>query len=193
MKIILVHGIFDNGSLFKTLMQDLGKHGYECFAPSLQPADARLGIADLSQKLDATIQQGCGAEEPIAIIGFSMGCLIARHYLQERGGYQRTKAFFAISGPHHGSLLAHLFTGQGAVDMRPGSAFLTRLDTTEHRLSHMSLYAYHTPFDLMILPSSSAEWPLANNLKVNALAHPLMLSNQAVRSHIREILDQIMH
>jgi triacylglycerol lipase len=190
MKIVLVHGIFDNGGLFKSMVRSLEQRGHECFAPSLHPSDARLGIADLAQKLAREIQHQFGDTEIIAIIGFSMGCLIARHYLQELEGYKRTRLFFAISGPHAGSLLAHCYVGQGAVDMRPHSKFLQRLAATEHRLTAVALYAYRTPFDLMILPSTSSEWPAAENLKIPALAHPLMLSHKAVLSHITKKLDQ---
>ena len=190
MKIVLVHGIFDNGGLFKSMVRSLEQRGHECFAPSLHPSDARLGIADLAQKLAREIQHQFGDTEIIAIIGFSMGCLIARHYLQELEGYKRTRLFFAISGPHAGSLLAHCYIGQGAIDMRPHSEFLQRLATTEHLLATVALYAYRTPFDLMILPSTSSEWSAAENLKIPALAHPLMLSHKAVLSHIMGKLDQ---
>ncbi len=145
----------------------------------------------IAQKLAQEIQRKFGDTETIALIGFSMGCLISRYYLQELGGHQRTRLFFAISGPHAGSLLAHCYIGQGAVDMRPRSAFLQQLDATEHRLAAVALYAYRTPFDLMILPSSSSDWAAAENLKVHALAHPLMLSHKAVLTDIMEKLDQV--
>ena len=82
MKIILVHGIFDKGNIFKHMARKLEADGHECYAPNLKPADARLGITDLAEKLKDFIDQKLVDQKPIAIVGFSMGCLVSLHYIQ---------------------------------------------------------------------------------------------------------------
>lgn len=191
MKLVLVHGIFDNGGLFRHLLGRLSRHGHDCYAPSLKPADARHGIADLAGKLRGLIDARWGPEAPIGLIGFSMGCLIARYYLQELDGQRRGRVLFAISGPHRGSLSAWCYVGRGAREMRPGSAFLRGLEASEHRLAGMPLYSYHTPFDLMILPPASSRWPRAVHLSARAPLHSLMVRDPAVCSDIEARLAQL--
>src|SRR3990167_8736638 len=79
MNIILVHGIFDNVKLFKYMVDFLERSGHKCFVPSLKPADARAGIADLSQKLSDFIDESIGKNEKFVLVGFSMGCLVSRY------------------------------------------------------------------------------------------------------------------
>lgn len=188
MKVFLVHGIFDDGRLFKKMNEYLINLGITTFIPSLKPADARHGIKDLASKLDAYIHQNTNENEPFSIIAFSMGCLISRVYLQELGGSSRCLHFHAISGPHHGSILAYLFFGQGAKDLRPNSQLIQSLIQTQDKLTDLNLFSYRTPFDQMIIPSKSSHWPIANNFITNAPIHRLMLNNQLVLDTIKNNL-----
>jgi len=188
MNIILVHGIFDNGKLFKYMVDFLERSGHRCFVPSLKPADARAGIADLSQKLSDFIGESIGENEKFVLVGFSMGCLVSRYYLQELDGVRRYLAFHAISGPHKGSRLAHFYAGKGAVEMRPGSEFLARLKAGESKLTAIPLFSYRTPFDLMILPSASSHWEIADNYIAKAAVHRYMLRDRFVCNHIKQSL-----
>ena len=117
-----------------------------------------------------------------------MGCLIARSYLQQLGGAQRACALFAISGPHQGSWLAYGYPGQGCREMRRGSAFLQQLAQSVDALGPLPLFAYRTPFDLMVLPSRSAHWPQAHNRVVPSLLHRGMVSSRVVAE---DILSQL--
>ena len=158
--------------------------GHRCFAPSLTPNDGRHGLADLAEKLDVIVKEAFDSEEPLVIIGFSMGCLISRYYLQRMNDARRAKAFFAISGPHRGTLLAYLYPGHGAEDMRPGSVFLQELDASDHSVASLPIYTYWTPLDLMILPPSSSRWDAATERIIWTPLHPLMPSNREVWTDI---------
>ncbi len=188
MNVFLVHGIFDSGKLFKYMSRFLREAGHTCYVPSLKPSDARKGIADLSQKLGDYIIESIGKEEEFVIVGFSMGCLVSRYYLQELSGVDKCLAFHAISGPHAGSRLAHFYFGKGVTEMRPGSTFLTELQKTESRLEHIPLYSYRTPYDLIILPPSSSYWGVAENFVSKAWLHRSMLWDKFVCNHIKETL-----
>lgn len=192
MKIILVHGIFDTGKIFDSLISKLEVNGHQCYAPDLKPSDAKLGIADLSEKLKKYIDQQIGVDEPIAVIGFSMGTIVSRYYLQQLDGYKRTKAFFSISGPHKGTLTAYFYPGEGVKDLRPNSRLLNDLAKSENKLSHIALYSYRTPFDAMIVPSKSSDWLIARNVKTNVLLHNFMLKDRIVCEHIARQLVNFM-
>lgn len=188
MKVILVHGIFDTGKIFDRLVSKLEVNGHQCYAPNLKPADARLGIADLAEKLKRYIDEQVGGQTPIAIVGFSMGTIVSRYYLQQLDGYRRTKAFFAISGPLKGTLTAYFYPGQGVKDLRPNSRLLNELAKSENKLSNVALYTYRTAMDVMIVPSTSSDWIIANNMKTNTLLHKLMVDDRTVCTHITKQL-----
>lgn len=184
-RVVLVHGIFQTQwRCFGFLRKDLEKRGIECLTPSLKPADGRAGLPVMAAQLKREIDARFGPDERLVVIGFSMGGLISRHYLQELGGAKRCDAFFTISSPHHGTEMAHLFYGEGARQMRPGSGFLRQLAKTEDRLGDIPVVSYRTPADLIILPSTSSRWDRAENLSIPCPLHPLMTFSPRVRKDI---------
>jgi len=187
-RVVLVHGIFQSDwRCFGFLRNDLEKRGVECLIPSLKPADGRDGLPVMAEQLQREINERFGNER-VVVIGFSMGGLISRYYLQELGGAKRCDGFFTISTPHHGTKAAHLFYGEGARQMRPGSEFLARLEATENRLGDMPVFSYCTPADLIILPYTSSQWDRAENLCVPCPLHPMMTFSPRVR---RDILGRL--
>ena len=113
MNVVMVHGFGDTGRLFRRMSRTLEERGHACLAPTMSPADARLGIEDLSVKLASFVDGEVPAGAPMAMVGFSMGALVVRHYLQALGGARRTRAFFSIAGPHGGTMNAYLYPGRG--------------------------------------------------------------------------------
>jgi triacylglycerol lipase len=74
--------------------------------------------------------------------------------------------------------------------MRPGSPFLTELQSTQDRLGKMPVTSYRTPMDLIILPATSSIWDRAENLEYPVIMHPLMLNSSKVLSDVeRRLLD----
>lgn len=188
MNLVLVHGILDNGAVFKKMTAHLEHRGIRCYAPSLTPSDGRYGLEELASQLKRRIDREFADAQSLSIAGFSMGAMIARYYLQRLDGYKRTLRFFSISGPHRGSFWSYCVPGKGARQMCPGSAFLLELDNSTDCLRGMELYSYWTPFDLVIIPPTSSIWDAAQNVKINALCHPCMLNNQRLITDICEKL-----
>ena len=187
-KLVLVHGFLDTGWVFRRMKLRLERQGAVCLVPRLRPNDGRGGLAPLAENLKRDIDAAFGPSAKIRIVAFSMGGLVARHYLQLLGGAARCDKLFTISSPHHGTLSARLYPSKGARDMRPGSAFLRQLQSTEGTLRGIQLVSYRTPMDLMILPATSSEWAPALNLDFPVLLHPLMLSDEDVLSDVERRL-----
>lgn len=185
-RVVLVHGIFQSGKSFIPLKKKLEKQGCECLIPTLKPADARDGIEGLAAQLQREIEAKWGKNASIHIIAHSMGGLVSRYYLQELGGYQHCQTLSTLATPHHGTKAAYFYPGKGALQMRPNSEFLQRLDATAYRLKKVRLTSYRTPLDLIILPSTSSHWDIADNRQVWALAHPLVMHTPSVQQHIME-------
>lgn len=189
-KVVLVHGFLETGSAFGTMKRHLEKQGYECIVPKLRPSDGRGGLAALSAGLQRDIEATVRPGERFSIVAFSMGGIVSRHYLQERGGAGRCDYLFTISSPHNGTKAAWLYPTQGAREMRPDSAFLKHLETTEPNLGSMPVVSYWTPMDLIILPARNSIWDRADNVKAYAILHPLMTSSRTVLKDISRRLKE---
>ena len=186
---VLVHGIFEDGRRFKKMKARLESHGIRCFTPKLIHHDGIGGLDFLAEHLKKDIDEAFGKDEKIILIGFSMGGMVSRHYLQQLGGAERCATFITISSPHHGTAAAWAFPSKGSVQMRAGSDFLADLAQTEHRLGKIPVISYRSPMDLIILPTESSVWERAENVSFNIPAHPLMLQSRKVIDDIeRRIL-----
>jgi triacylglycerol lipase len=190
MQVVMVHGIRDTGAKFRRMQPYLEARGHRCLAPSLTPNDGRDGLEPLARQLGDAVDAAWGPQARFALIGFSMGALIARLYLQELGAHRRCDRFFAVSAPMAGSAWAWLGWGEGVRQMRPGSALLRRLDRGVDRLRGTALYSYWTPLDAVIVPPTSSVWPRARNRRIWAACHPCMLWNRALLEDIAKNLHR---
>lgn len=188
--VVLVHGYGDSGKSMAYFARKLNESGFECFAPDLKPADAREGIEDVARKLRTEIVSRYGTDSPVTIVAFSMGGIVARYYLQKLDGAARCRGFFSVSAPHHGTVAAYLANGKGAVQMRPGSAFLRELNADSTACRRFAPVSYWTPLDLMIFPAASCIWRAGENVMVWELSHPQMLGSAEVIGDIMRRLDR---
>lgn len=189
MKVVLIHGIFNTGHVMAWMRNKLTAQGHECFAPTLAPFDGRHGIEHAAQQLKQAIEQRFGTDDNIVLVGFSMGGIVARYYLQILGGAARTEALFSISSPHQGSYLAFLpYPSKGMRQLRPNSELLKLLDEVQQPIANMPLYSYRTPLDLTIVPSRSSHWPLAINKVFKVPLHLSMIFSQRVVDEIIAML-----
>lgn len=187
-KVVLVHGIFEDGHAFHSLKRRLETHGIQCYVPQLKPADGRGGLEKLAEGLKADIEKEFGETDKFALVAFSMGGLVSRYYLQRLGGAERCEKLITVSTPHHGTNTAYTYPSKGAFQMRPGSEFLKDLASTESSLGEIPITSYRTPMDLMILPTSSLVWARAENYSYNVALHPLMLHSKIVLDDIEKKL-----
>ncbi|GIU23936.1 alpha/beta hydrolase [Shewanella colwelliana] len=185
MKLVLVHGIFNTGHVMAWMKKRFEQQGHECFNPTIAPFDGRHGIEYAASVLKSAIDQRFGNHAEIVLVGFSMGGIVARYYLQLLGGAERTRSLYSISSPHNGSYLAYLpYPSKGIKQLRPNSALLQALDCHVDGLSKVQLYSFRTPMDLTIVPSRSSHWPLASNKVFMVPLHLSMIFS-------RRIVDEI--
>lgn len=188
MNIVLVHGFISTGKIFFYIKKKLEAQGHKCFAPTLKPIDAKYGIDDLAAKLKDYIENNSEIDSNFALVGFSMGGIICRYYLQELNGIKRVDKLFTISSPHHGSYMSYLYPGMGMKQLRPNSSFINMLIEKENLLDGLKIYSYRTPFDLMIIPNSSSVWDIATNKKFLSVMHSSMLINSKL---VKEIIKEL--
>ena len=114
--IILIHGLWNTSSIFSSFAPKLDNIGIEYFAPTLEHSYGMTSIHDLTNKLNELILEKYGLEKEIDILGFSMGGIIGRHWLQKFNGYKRTRRLISIGSPHKGTLICLLYTSPSPRD-----------------------------------------------------------------------------
>ncbi|MEW5838212.1 MAG: alpha/beta fold hydrolase [Pseudomonadota bacterium] len=189
MNVLLLHGIFDSGRIFAPMSAALHRDGHRCFAPSFVPADARAGLAPLAEFVAQYVQEELPPDQPFALVGFSMGGIVARYYLQHLGGMARARALVTISSPHSGSVWGYFYPGQGTRDLRPHSALLQGLQASESMLAGLPVHNYWTSFDLTVLPAKHCRWSRAQSEQdVRGLWHRWMVRHPQVVAGVRQQL-----
>jgi triacylglycerol lipase len=186
--VLLIHGIDDTDRLFRRMIPWLQSKGIPVHSLNLIPNNGDAGIDELARQLSAFVGTAVPAGQFIDLVGFSMGGLVARYYLQRLGGLERVQRFIAISSPHNGTWTAFLRRNPGARQMRPGSDFLKDLNRDAAILNRIQSTTIRTPFDLMIIPSSSSELAAARSIRVNVAAHPLMVRDRRVLEWVHRLL-----
>lgn len=180
--LVLVHGLFDTPALFDGLRQRLSGRRDPLLVPHLPHGIGVTPLELLAERLGQQIERRFGRDEPIDLLGFSMGGLIGRTWLQLHGGASRTRRFLSIASPHAGSLVALPWPRRllaGLADMKPGSPLLRRLDTDLEPLRRIDCLSFYIPTDLMVVPGWSAVLPVGACRALPVWQHSRLMAEPA--------------
>ena len=181
--VILVHGIHSDSRDMTRMARHFRAEGREVFTPDLSPNGGQATIEELGKQLATYTATHVKRGRKFDLVGFSMGGLVSRYYVQRLGGAERVGHLITIAAPHRGTVMARMACGAGAVEMRRGSAFLRDLASDEAKLAHVKFTTFYTPLDLVIVPASSSVMPQAKNVRVWASLHPsLILEKRCIRA-----------
>ncbi|MEM6592927.1 MAG: alpha/beta fold hydrolase [Cyanobacteria bacterium P01_H01_bin.119] len=176
--LVLVHGLDDTGRKFDTLAHYLKHEGWQSvYCPTLAPSNGDVPLEQLAQQLVVYVDTHLGADQPFDLLGFSMGGMIGRYYVQRLGGLRRIQRLVLVSAPHRGTWMGYGRSNPGCVQMRPQSAFLQDLNQDLYSLKEVGVSCIWTPYDLMILPATSSDLGLGDRITVPALTHPGMVKH----------------
>ncbi len=172
--IILLHGLFQNRIcwwLVRLRMRQQGIHNV--LSLNLPPwKDVEALTETLAKRVDQLrLEEGV---ERVTLIGHSMGGLIARNYLQIRGGAAKVERLITLGTPHLGSKLAPFAISRMGRDLLPGSEFLTRLAQAPLPES-VKVFSIYSPQDNLVLPTDNARWEDAQNIEVQSIGHTSLL------------------
>jgi triacylglycerol lipase len=191
--VLIVHGIWDSAVRIAPLATALRARGFkEVHAFDLLPNDGRARIEHLAEQVAREVAVLC-KDQPtpqLDLVGFSMGALVARYYLQRLGGKQRVRRFVSISGPHAGTLTAYGLPFAGVRQMRPNSVLLRELQLDPDPFGAVQVHCLLTPWDLMILPSRSGILPGAHSVhSLPVRLHRWMLTDPRVVERVAALLS----
>ena len=176
--VVLVHGIYDTRAKFGAMVDFLTKEGWSVHCLDLVPNDGSASLALLAEQVKQYIDGQFAPQQPVDLIGFSMGGLVTRYYLQRLGGIERIKRYITISAPNQGTLLGYSLPHRGVREMAWQSDFLQDLNQDYCQLlGSLQVTVIWTPFDLMILPPSSSHLEIGTEIILPVLVHAWMVSD----------------
>ncbi len=190
---MLVPGYGDDASILTRLVTFLAEQNFQPHPISLVPSNGRVALDVLAGQIADFVGRRFAEDQPLDFVGFSMGGVVLRYYLQRLGGLGRTQHFVTLGTPHRGSWTSYANNRPGVRQMRPGSQFLQELNSDAHRLGQLCFTSIWTPFDLMVIPAGSSRLAAARNEAVFALHHRALLTSRRSLDRVAEALRRPLH
>jgi pimeloyl-ACP methyl ester carboxylesterase len=145
---LMLDGIWGRPKRFEGLIEMLRE---QCGPAEIFHYDSsgRVPFEQLGTQLAEEIRR---RDQPVNLIGFSMGGLVVRaaHLLDPTLPIR--KAAF-LNSPHGGSLLAYVCPIGGIRQIRPSDSFIQRLKRVEWAIPTLATWC---PWDTMVIPGRSA-------------------------------------
>jgi pimeloyl-ACP methyl ester carboxylesterase len=196
--VLLLHGYGCNGGYWAHLTPMLDaahiSHAWLDLEPMLADID------DFVPKVAGAVEALCrdSGAPCVIIVAHSMGGLVARAYMRQRGGavQARVAHLITLGTPHHGTSLARLAPGRNAMQMRrardaaaaPESDWLQALASSESAATRAAITSICSHHDNIIAPQTSSLLPGAKNIEFGGIGHVALGRNRHVLACVmREI------
>ena len=190
--IILIHGLWNTSSIFSFITSKLDEQGVDYFAPTLNHSFGMTSIVELTNLMDKLILEKYGLQQEIDVLGFSMGGVIGRYWINKFNGYKRTKRFISIGSPHNGTLTSQLvpkYPFRGISEMKINSSLLRDLANYDYFLNGIDCISFFTYWDLMVFPGWRANLNVGEKISLNIFKHRNLVRNPEA---VERIIERLM-
>lgn len=190
--ILFVHGWSSSGSVWDTMVDNFEADGWsasELHTWSYNTSQSNVTTAgEVSDEVDALLA-ATGASE-VDIITHSMGGLSSRYYLKnETGADGKVDEWVSLGGPNHGTSTAYWCFQTSCVEMRPGSSFLTALNSGDETPGAVNYGTWWSPCDSIINPDDSVVLSGATNTETACIGHSALTTDSTVYGQVRDFVD----
>ena len=190
--LVLVHGLLDSPLVFNGLKRCLANRRQPLLLPDLPLRLGLTPVREAAELLGSHIEAAFGREQPLDLLGFSIGGVIARTWVQLLGGHRRTRRLTSVGSPQQGTLTAQPWPGRllgGIADLKSGSPLLTELNGNLDALAEIDCCSFYSAIDLAVLPGWRAVLPVGRTQMLPVWAHPQLLrSMRALKPLTEELL-----
>ncbi|WP_189317279.1 esterase/lipase family protein [Streptomyces brasiliensis] len=191
--VLLVHGLADRESVCAALRRGLGglsagpfiTVSYHAFSPDIRAAARALG-----EQVELASARSPG--RALVLIGYSLGGLIARYYVQRLEGDTYVPLVITLATPHGGTATALLTPPHPLLrQLRPGSGLLTELAEPATGCG-TRFVAFYSDLDELVIPAARGriDHPdlTACNVLVPGVGHLTLPVHQPVIDQVRALL-----
>ena len=190
--LVLVHGLLDSPEVFRPLRRHLGGRRPDLLIPALPMRFGLTPVREAALHLQQQIEAVAPGAGPLDVLGFSMGGVIARSWIQQLGGQRRVRRFIGLGSPQQGTWTAQPWPRRvfrGLADLRFGSALLQELNSDLEGLRGVECHSFYSALDLAVLPGWRAVLPVGTARELPVATHPQLLRDPAaLRPLAQELL-----
>jgi len=187
--ILLLHGLFNNQASWFWLKRHLRKQGFNNIATiNLSSWHNEEVLTELLAKKIDELRHRLGVAK-VHLVCHSMGGMIARNYLQLRGGAGKIERCVFLGVPHLGSKLAPFALSPLGRTLIPGVEFLQRLATAPlpDEVKVTNIYSIK---DNMVLPNANASLPWGESIELDRIGHTALIYRQPALAAVTAALKQ---
>lgn len=170
------------------IYRDLKKAGYAVDGINLFPNFASAEEQALKVKAKAEAMMKAAGSSKIHLVVHSFGGLISRHYIQNLGGSAVIDQLVTIATPHLGTYAAYLGPGESAVQLRPDSEFLKKLNAQGFAYPPVKYTSIWSNLDEIVLPPKHSIMPDSQVFYVPWTGHLTIMFSQRTYAAIRQVL-----
>ncbi len=187
--IIFLHGLMQSPACWLWIKFCLKRQGFTAlYSIALPPwKDVEVLTERLARQVDR-IRHATDLQK-VHLVGHSMGGMIARNYLQIRGGAEKVDRCLLIGTPNEGSKLAPFALSALGRLLMPGSVFLQRLAAAplpaEARVC--VLYSRH---DNMVIPYENGRLEGTTSVELRNIGHVGLLFSRRVLQVLVDLLQE---
>lgn len=187
--VLLLHGLFHNRAIWSWIRLRLRLHGFsDLHSINLPPwKDIEWLTERVANRVDELRQQR--GIDRIDLVGHSMGCIIARNYLQIRGGAKKVRHCVLLGAPNNGSKMVPFAVTTLAQHLMPGSPFLGNLNAAPwpEGVTITNIVSRH---DNLVLPPETAILAGKSNIELTGVGHNALLYHpRAFRPLLKALTD----
>lgn len=189
--VLLLHGLYQSRASCFYLQYYLQQRGYSVFSINLPPwKDIETLTECIDRKINELHQQGYNGS--IDIVGHSMGGIIARNYIQRRGGARHIRHCITLGTPHCGTKLVPFSITKLAQLLSPKSDFINQLSQCDWP-GHVSFTSIYSETDNIVLPPCFSKHPHANNFAIDLSGHLSLLYHPQCLKYLEQTLSEAAH
>jgi len=172
--ILLLHGMFNNRASWFWFKWTLRKQGINNIATINISSwhNEEVLTEQVAKKIDE-LRHRLGVDK-VHLVGHSMGGIIARNYMQLRGGASKIDRCIYLGTPHLGSKLAPFAVSPLGRLLIPGADFLKRLAAAPvpEGVTICNIYSVK---DNMVVPNLNARLPSGESIELDRLGHTALI------------------
>jgi triacylglycerol lipase len=178
--------------VFEPLLRLLGDQRQERLLPTLSLRLGVTSVREAASELSHQIEAAYPGKRAVDLLGFSIGGVIARSWIQQHGGHRRTRRFISLGSPQQGTITAQPWSSRlfrGLADVKWGSALLQDLNDNLDTLRAVECHSFYSALDLAVLPGWRAVLPIGPRRMLPVATHPQLLRDPAaLRPLVLELL-----
>ncbi|WP_020675451.1 alpha/beta fold hydrolase [Geopsychrobacter electrodiphilus] len=172
--ILLLHGLFNNRASWFWFKWALRRRGFNNLVTiNLSSYHNEESLTEQVAKRVDELRFSLDVEK-VHLVGHSMGGIIARNYLQLRGGENKVDRCVFLGTPHAGSKLTPFALSPLSNSLVPNSDFLKRLADSPMP-PNTRLFNVYSKKDNMVVPTHSAHLEGFDNIVLDRIGHTGLL------------------